>query len=107
MESPSEAKCLGRMFKDFNLVQWKKEGFIIIDTGITAKFIQNENLHRCLFATRNKLLAEAMMDTLWGIGLPLHHKDVLNTSKWISAGWMSKVLMKIRHENPLPPSDNN
>ena len=87
--------------------QWKKEGLAIIETGITAKFIQNENLHRCLLATGNKLLAEATMDTLWSIGLPLHYKDILNTSKWTSDGLMSKVLMKIREENPLPPIDNN
>ena len=85
----------------------EKEGFATIETGITAKFIQNENLHRCLFATWNKLLAEAMMDMLRGIGLSLHHKDILNTSKWTSDGWMSKVLMKIRYKNPLLPSDNN
>ena len=53
----------------------EKEGFAIIETGITAKFIQNENLHRCLLATGDKLLAEATKDTLWGIGLPLHHKE--------------------------------
>ena len=47
------------------------------------------------------------MDTLWGIGLPLHHKDVLHTCKWTSDGWMSKVLMKIRDQNPLTPLDNN
>ena len=86
MESPSKARCLGGKVKDFNLYQWKKEGFAITETGITAKFIQNENLQRCLLATRNKLMAEAMKDILWSIGLPLHHKDILNTSKWTSDG---------------------
>ena len=47
------------------------------------------------------------MDTPWGIGLPLHHKDILNPSKWTSYDWMSKVLMKIGDENPLTPLDNN
>ena len=55
----------------------------------------------------DKLLAVAMKDTLWGIGLPPHHKDILNTFTWTSDGWMSKVLMKIKHENPLPSSNNN
>ena len=80
---------------------------MVIETGITAKFLQNENLHRCLLATGNKLLAEASMDTLWGIGLQLHHKDILNRSKWTSVGCMSKELMKIRDENPLPPLNTN
>ena len=80
---------------------------MVIETDITAKFLQNENLHRCLLATSNKLLAEASVDTLWVIGLQLHHKDVLNRSKWTSVGWMSKVLMKIRDENPLPPLNTN
>ena len=106
-EIPLEAKHLGKKVKDFNLDQWKEEGLTAIETGITAKFLQNENLHRCLLATINKLLAEASVDTLWGIGLQLHDKDILNRSKWISFGWMSKVLMKIRDENPLPPLNTN
>ena len=80
-EIPLEANCLGKKVKDFNLHQWKEEGLEVIETGITAKFLQNENLHRCLLATSNKLLAEASMDTLWGIGLQLHHRDILNRFK--------------------------
>ena len=78
---PLEAKHLGKKVNDFNLDQWKEEGLVVIETGITANFLQNENLHRCQLATSNKLLAEASMDTLWGIGLQLHHKDILNISK--------------------------
>ena len=64
-EFHSKAKGLGRMVNIFNLDQWREEELLLIETRITAKFIQNENLHRCLHATGNKLLAEATPDTLW------------------------------------------
>ena len=106
-EIPLEAKHLRKKVKDSNLDQWKEEGLVVIETGIAAKFLQNENLHRCLLATHNKLQAEASMDILWGIDLQLHHKDTLNRSRWTLVAWMSKVLMKIRDENPLPQLNTN
>ena len=62
-EIPLEANCLGKKVKDFNLDQWKEERLVVIETGITAKLLHNENLHRCLIATRNKLLGKASKST--------------------------------------------
>ena len=106
-EIPLKAKHLGKKVKDFNLNQWKEEGLAVMETGITASFLQNENLHKYLLVTSNNLLALASMDTFWGIDLQLYHKGILNRSIWTLVGWMSIVLMKIRDENPLPPLNTN
>ena len=99
-ENPYEVKCLSYLIKDVDRHKWKNEGFEICFEGIKAKFMQNENLFKMLKTTSPLVLVEASKDHMWGTGVGLHDRNVLNPDSWHNRGWMSRILSSIRDEAP-------
>ena len=91
-----EVKKLSYKIENFNKHQWIQEGYEICERGVGAKFEQNKLLLDMLKTTSPRMLAEASSDKVWGTGFPLRDKDALNSSKWESEGWLSRMLMGIR-----------
>ena len=61
--------------------------------------MQNQSLLQLLKSTTPKTLAEATTNKLWGTGIPLQDSSALQTDKWHSPGWLSRMLMTIRDEH--------
>ena len=98
-ESPYEVKQLSYQIKDVDHHGWQNEGFEICFEGIKAKLMQNESLLKMLKTTAPLTLVEASKDRIWGTGIGLHDKNVLNPESWINKGWMSRILSMIRDED--------
>lgn len=67
--------------------------------ALRAKFFQNRDLARFLMDTYPRLIGEASKNEVWGIGLSLDNKDVLDSSKWRKEGnLLGTSLAKVREE---------
>lgn len=96
-KDPAEQKGLSRNIKNFDVSVWDGAKEKIIEKALRAKFGQNEHLNEKLQATRGKSIGEATRrDTVWGIGMNLGHKDVLDCSKWSGNNLLGKVLTRVR-----------
>ena len=51
-----------------------------------------------LKTTRPLQLAESSLDTMWGIGLPLHNANSTDPTYWRNQGLLGKILMEIRDD---------
>lgn len=97
--SPAEYKgILNNLRKDVQGI-WSEKAPDIILPAIRAKFKQNERLTNFLVETYPLPIGEASRDSIWGIGLPLEHADVLDLSKWDHQGnLLGYTLMQVREE---------
>ena len=80
--------------------KWQNEGYEVCFDGIQEKFAQNHTLFNMIKSTTPKILAKATTDHLWGTGIALRDKCALDVDKWTSTGWLSRMLLTIREENP-------
>ena len=91
-----DCKRLSYKINGVDHVKWRNEGYSLCFDGIKEKFIQNPPLLSLLKSTAPKVLAEATTDRLWGTGICLRDTNALNTEKWNSEGWLSRMLSSIR-----------
>ena len=95
----AKIKTLGRQVSDYNDHYWNGVRQIVIYKGLTAKFMQNQDLLKMLKDTRNAQLAEcAVKDRIWGIGLSMTDPDRLDPSKWNGQNLLGYALMLVRKE---------
>ena len=97
-ESALDCKRLSYKIKGVDIKKWHNEGYDLRFDGVREKFVQNPPLLVLLKSTTPKILAEATLDRLWGTGIALRDTNALNTGKWNSTGWLSKMLMAIRDD---------
>ena len=98
-ESALDCKRLSYKIKGVDIEKWRNEGYDLCFDGVREKFVQNPPLLALLKSTTPKILAEATLDRLWGTGIALRDTNALNTGKWNSTGWLSKMLLAI-HDDP-------
>lgn len=94
---PREQKELGRQVRGFDEQRWRwfREG--IVFTGNYAKFQQNPDLRRQLFATRGMALVEASpVDRIWGIGLAASDPRALDRAQWRGLNLLGEALTRVR-----------
>ena len=96
-ESALDCKRLSYKIR-VDIEKWRNEGYDLCFDGVREKFVQNPPLLALLQSTTPKILAEATLDRLWGTGIALRDTNALNTGKWNSTGWLSKMLMTIRDD---------
>ena len=95
--SPNKIKQLGRLVKNFNYEEWKKNKVNIVVQGNILKFSQNEELKKFLIETGDKILVEASpYDRIWGIGLNENNPDAKNPFKWKGENLLGFSLMEVR-----------
>ena len=97
-DTPMECKGLSYKINGVDHEKWHSDGYEICFVGIHEKFMQNQSLLQLLKTTSPKTLAEATTDKLWGTGIALWDSCALQTHKWHSSGWLSRMLMMIRDE---------
>ncbi len=96
--NPREQKALGRKVKPFDATRWEEEREEIVFRANLAKFSQREALKEMLFATGDKIIAEASpRDAIWGIGMAEDHPNILDTTLW-GQNLLGKALMRVRGE---------
>ena len=98
-DTPIECKRLGYKINGVNREKWHSDGYEICFAGIREKFMQNQSLLQLLKSTTPKTIAEATTDKIWGTGITLRDSSALQTDKWHSPGWLSRMLMTIRDEH--------
>ena len=97
-QTPREQKALGRRVKPFDAARWEEVREEIVFRANLAKFSQREALKEMLFATGDKIIAEASpQDAIWGIGMDEDHPNVLDTTLW-GQNLLGKALMRVRAE---------
>lgn len=99
VNSPAEAKKLGREIKNYNETLWLAARFEIVKQGNYHKFNQHPDLKTFLLNTKDRALVEASpVDAIWGIGMASDHKDILNPEKWQGLNLLGFALMEVRDE---------
>lgn len=99
VNSPAEAKKLGREVKNYDDKLWLANRYEIVKLGNYHKFSQNPDLKKFLINTKDRVLVEASpVDPIWGIGIASDHKDVLIPEKWKGLNLLGFALMEVRDE---------
>jgi ribA/ribD-fused uncharacterized protein len=99
IDSPREAKLLGRQVKGFVATQWEKAAFDIVYKGNLIKFSQNEAVSQFLRSTGNTIIVEASPhDRIWGIGMDEHNPKAINPLQWDGTNLLGLALMKVRSQ---------
>ena len=91
-------KKLGSKVKGYKEEHWKTLRSGVMLKGMRAKFTQNEVLKKILLNTGTAKIAEATTDQVWGNGLRLFDKNVMNIQYWKRDGLMSELYSKLRSE---------
>lgn len=95
--SPRKQKALGRKVKNFNQEKWESVCIDLITDVLVAKFGSDEYLKKVLLDTKNKIIVEASpYDKVWGIGMGVEHKDILDQTKWDGKNFLGVCLMAAR-----------
>jgi ribA/ribD-fused uncharacterized protein len=94
--NPREQKGFGRKVKPFDAARWEEVREEIVFKANLAKFSQREALKEMLFATGDKIIAEASpQDAIWGIGMAEDHPNIADTTVW-GQNLLGKALMRVR-----------
>ena len=74
---------------------WSQHQLLVMKTGCTAKFNQNEHLKEMLLRTGSKDLVHAGMDRFWGAGVGLGSPNLI-TKSWPGQNKLGDILMSVR-----------
>lgn len=97
--NPADHKTVLNILRSDQPDVWKERAETLIMTALRAKFLQNGNLAQFLMDTHPRLIGEASKNEMWGIGLSLDNRDVLDSSKWKKEGNLLGIsLVKVREE---------
>lgn len=95
--TPSQAKSIGRMVRNFDEGAWDNIKFNVVVTGNFAKFTQNSTLCMQLKDTVDKIIVEASAyDKIWGIGLSEDDCRVSDPMNWMGENLLGYALMETR-----------
>ena len=88
-ETALDCNRLSYQIKGVDNNKWKSDSYELCFDGVRENFLQNPSLLSLLKTTSPKVLAEVMMDWLWGTGINLRDTCALDMEKWSSPGWLS------------------
>lgn len=96
--SPKKCKALGRQVKNYDDVEWDKVRFGYMVQVNFEKYSQNPDLKKkFLEIGANRHFVEASsFDKIWGIGMGMGDKNVLDESKWKGKNLLGKALDEVR-----------
>ena len=98
ISDPKMMKQKVKRLKGFDKDKWIDAAGDILKTALLAKFSQNDRLKNYLLFTGSTQIGEASpSDSVFGIGLSLRHRNVLNPSLWKGANLTGQALMDVRH----------
>jgi len=96
-KSPSEAKKLGRLVRNFNADTWRQRRYELVVVGNLLKFGQNPDMGEFLQMSGRKVLVEASpTDRIWGIGLAQDDRRADRPAEWKGLNLLGFALMEVR-----------
>ncbi|MCK5918070.1 MAG: NADAR family protein [Cocleimonas sp.] len=99
VNSPAEAKKLGRKVKNFDAKRWSRYSIDAVIAGNIAKFGQNPELKAFLINTADAVLVEASpRDRIWGIGMGVNNENAYQPANWRGRNLLGFALMQARKE---------
>lgn len=99
LSDPADHKVILNNLRSVVQERWAELAPDIILPAIRAKFSQNERLSNFLIETHPLAIGEASRDSIWGVGLQLEHKDVMDVSKWEPHGnLLGNTLARVQAE---------
>ena len=97
VNSPAEAKKLGRQVRGWDQQKWEEHRFEIVVEGNLHKFSQHDDLKEFLLNTHSRVLVEASPpDRIWGIGMKEGDDHIENPSHWKGLNLLGFALMEVR-----------
>jgi ribA/ribD-fused uncharacterized protein len=99
VQSPAEAKKLGRAIQGFVPELWEAHKYDIVRSGNYHKFSQHQALRDFLLTTGDRVLVEASpVDTIWGIGLAADAPAAADPARWQGPNLLGFALMEVRDQ---------
>ncbi len=99
VNSPMEAKKLGRKVQHFDPVIWDKHKYEFVKDGNRHKFEQHEDLKAFLLTTKKRIIVEASpRDRIWGIGMGKNNEHAEIPTKWRGQNLLGFALMEVRDD---------
>jgi ribA/ribD-fused uncharacterized protein len=99
VNSPAEAKKIGREVKNYEENLWLENRFEIVKKGNFHKFRQNLALREFLVNTKDRIIVEASpVDAIWGVGLAPDNPQITNPKDWKGLNLLGFALMEVRDE---------
>lgn len=97
IETPTQAKQLGREVGDFDQQRWEEARCEIVFAANLAKFEQNLGCRAFLLASHDRVLVEASpVDNIWGIGLAMDDPRAESPGEWLGLNLLGFALMRVR-----------
>ncbi|MDW3646614.1 MAG: NADAR family protein [Bacteroidia bacterium] len=97
IESPAEAKKLGRQVRNFDANLWDRHSQDIVVQGNYLKFSQHPELQEFLLNTQNRIIVEASpRDRIWGIGMGKDNPAASYPDQWRGRNYLGFCLMEVR-----------
>jgi ribA/ribD-fused uncharacterized protein len=98
VNSPKEAKTLGRKVNGYIDEIWKEHRQNIVITGNEAKFSQHPELKQFLLSTQSTVLVESSpYDQIWGIGMAAEEQNIEDPKAWKGLNLLGFALMEVRN----------
>uniref|UniRef100_A0A914XL77 NADAR domain-containing protein n=1 Tax=Plectus sambesii TaxID=2011161 RepID=A0A914XL77_9BILA len=98
-DEPRLHKQLGRKVEHFVPQEWNDVCLDVMKRGSFAKYEQNDDMRKQLFATAGTTLVEASpRDRKWGIGLGVHNPKALDRKSWRGENCLGKLLTEVRDD---------
>ncbi|XP_046361661.2 peptidyl-prolyl cis-trans isomerase G-like [Haliotis rufescens] len=95
--NPKEQKRLGKQIQNFNFDTWMQHSKEVVERGNMAKFSQNPNLKKKLFATSPRLMVEASpYDATWGIALHKNDPRAWDERTWKGKNLLGRIITDVR-----------
>lgn len=97
--NPVQHKIILNILKNDCPDVWKEKVKGIILDAARAKFSQNDDLAEFLVGTQPLRIGEASRDVLWGVGIALENREVLDSTRWPQDGnLLGRTLEQVREE---------
>jgi ribA/ribD-fused uncharacterized protein len=98
-EEPRDQKALGRKVKNFEQITWDLFKQDIVYKGNYAKFAQNPDIKKYLFATCNTTIVESSkFDKIWGIGIGIDDPARFDIRNWDGENLLGYALTLVRED---------
>lgn len=99
VDTPAEAKNLGRQVRNFVDSTWLLNALSIVIDGCALKFNHCPHARSVLLATGDKILVEAApRDRRWGIGMGKSNEKRLDPNTWRGQNLLGEALMTARDQ---------
>lgn len=97
--SPGEQKAYGRKVKGFDSALWSEHCVDIMVPALVSKFTSTPRLQQLILSSGDATMVEASpYDQIWGVGLGVNDRRILDEAQWRGKNLLGICLMKARNE---------